>query len=443
MRRFQHFFSRWQNWLGFILILIFVAVSVAAPMLSPRTPSDSGYFKRVGHFADQTPHPPSEEALLGTLPGQYDVLHTLVWGSRNALQFGLLVVVFSAVVGIVFGAVAGYAGGMVNGIMMRIADAFLAFPVIAGVVFLQQLIAISIQAAGGVFAPVPGSPGLIVEPAGEESFIQTLLDLIDPLMLSLIVFSWMPYARLVNSMVIGLKNMEFVQAARALGASPFRIIRRHLIPNSVSPAIVLAARDVGSVVLLQATLTFVQIGGNSPWGELLVRGRNFMLGPGGSLLTYWWVYVPATITVILFGVSWNLLGDGINDVMSPESFVRVESSSRARRKKEQRETLAQNDKLMNGFVANAGRGSAFAPDPVLAIARNAIGYKDIDAALHAYTHLIRRDRDINDVIRDLAQVARKYPRESRVWQVLGDALARNGETEDAQRAYARARKVLQ
>jgi len=443
MRRLGHFFSRWQNWFGFSLIMIFVAISIAAPMLSPQTPSDSGYFKRVGHFADQAPHPPGEEALLGTLPGQYDVFHTLVWGTRNALQFGLLVALFSAFVGIIFGAIAGYAGGTVNGIMMRVADAFLAFPIIAGVVFLQQLFAIAVESAGGIYLfSTSFSSNPIADIVREDTPIQNLLRLIDPLMLSLIVFSWMPYARLVNSMVIGLKNMDFIQAARALGASPFRIIRRHLIPNSVSPAIVLAARDVGSVVLLQATLTFVKIGGNSPWGDLLARGRNYMLGPGGSLLTYWWVYVPATLAVILFGVAWNLLGDGINDVMSPESFVRVESSSRARRKKERQEALAQNDKLMNGFAANVGRVSAFAPDPVLAVARDAIGHRDLDGALHAYVHLINHDRDMNAVIRDLAQIARKYPRESRVWQLLGDALAHNGETEDAQRAYARARKVL-
>jgi len=425
MRNLRHFFSRWQNWLGFILVLFFIVISIAAPVLSPRAPDDVGYFKRVGQFSDQEPHPPSETAKLGTLSGQFDVFHTLVWGSRNALQFGLLVAVFSAVVGIIYGAVAGYAGGAVNGVMMRIADAFLAFPVIAGVVFLQQMVAISIEAAGGML--MPGVLNPFFEPTGEEALIQTLLNTIDPLMLSLIVFSWMPYARLVNSMVIGLKNMEFVQAARALGASPFRIIRRHLIPNSVSPAIVLAARDVGSVVLLQATLTFVRIGGNSPWGELLARGRNFMLGPGGSLLTYWWVYVPATLAVILFGVAWNLLGDGINDVMSPESFVRVESSSRSRRKKDREANEAMN------FQA-----AGIVPDSVLAVARNAVGYKDINAALHAYTHLIARGHDMNVLIRDLAQIARKYPNEPQVWRTLGDALSRNGETEDAQRAYSRA-----
>lgn len=446
MTNLKRFFSRWQNWLGFILVLLFGAVAIAAPILSPQNPNDPGYFKRIGRFADQEPKPPGGEARLGTLPGQYDVFHTLVWGTRNALQFGLLVALSSAVFGIIFGAIAGYAGGMVNGVMMRVADAFLAFPIIAGVVFLQQLVAISIEAAGGIFLPgMSITSGPFVEPTGQEEFIQTLLNIVDPLMFSLIVFSWMPYARLVNSMVIGIKNMEFVQSARALGASPFRIIGRHLIPNSVSPAIVLAARDVGSVVLLQATLTFIQIGGNSPWGDLLARGRNFMLGPGGSLLTYWWVYVPATLAVILFGISWNLLGDGINDVMSPDSFMHVERSSRAHRKKEKEKEAARSKNRIspNSFSASVARGFSFSPHPVLATARNAVGHRDLDGALHAYAHLIDRKRDINQVIRDLAHVARKYPHEPQVWQALGDALARNGETEDAQRAYARARNLTQ
>jgi peptide/nickel transport system permease protein len=434
MRNLRHFFSRWQNWLGFFLVLIFVTVALAAPLLSPQNPTEPGFFKRVGRPADQAPHPPDEKALLGTLPGQYDVFHTIVWGTRNALRFGLLVAVFSALVGIIFGAIAGYAGGIVNGVMMRIADAFLAFPIIAGVVFLQQLVAISVEAAGGVFLPGRSlTSGPFLEPTEQVPFLQSLLGLIDPLMLSLIVFSWMPYARLVNSMVIGIKNMEFIQATRALGASPLRIIGRHLIPNSVSPAIVLAARDVGSVVLLQATLTFIQIGGDSPWGELLARGRSFILGPGGSLLNFWWVYIPATLTVILFGVSWNLLGDGINDLNSPESFVHVEKHSRARKKKEQHDLLTRTKPSPGGF---------YALNPVLAMARDAVGHRDFDSALHAYHHLINRKRYMNDVIRDLAQIARRYPHEPQVWQALGDALVRNGEAEDAQRAYARAKSLM-
>lgn len=429
MRRFVNFVSRKQNWLGLFIVLVFIAIAIAAPRLSPQTPSDLGYFKRVGHFADLEPHPPSSQARLGTLTGQFDVFHTLVWGTRNALQFGLLVALLAAFVGIIFGAVSGYAGGFVNSVMMRISDAFLAFPVIAGVVFLQQLILVAVESAATF--PSLQIPSVSIPAVGAENespLLLSLLSRIDPLMISLIVFSWMPYARLVNSMVLGLKNREFVQAARALGASPARIVLRHLIPNSISPAIVLAARDVGSVVLLQATLTFIQIGGNSPWGELLARGRNFIIGPGGDLLTYWWVYIPATLTVILFGISWNLLGDGINDVLNPEFFVHGARSSRMSWKKN------------NEHSAIKFQAIGFAPDPVLATARDAIGHKDVHGAMHAYTHLIERDRDVNAVIRDLAEIAKKNPKDAQVWRTLGDALARNGEPEDARRAYAQADK---
>jgi peptide/nickel transport system permease protein len=132
-------------------------------------------------------------------------------------------------------------------------------------------------------------------------------------MLSLIVLSWMPYARLVYSIVITLKQTDFVQAARALGGGAFWIIRKHLLPNSTGPAMVLAARDVGGVVVLQATLTFINIGGDSVWGLMLAQGRNWILGPGGNLFTYWWAFLPPTLAVIVFGVAWNMLGDSLSD----------------------------------------------------------------------------------------------------------------------------------
>jgi peptide/nickel transport system permease protein len=118
----------------------------------------------------------------------------------------------------------------------------------------------------------------------------------------------------VNSMVLTLKQTDFVQAARALGGSPFWIIRKHLIQNATGPAMVLAARDVGGVVLLQATLTFIQLGGNSVWGSMLAQGRDWVIGPGGSLLKYWWVFLPPTLAVMVFGIAWNILGDGLSDV---------------------------------------------------------------------------------------------------------------------------------
>ena len=318
MRRLRHFFSRWQNWLAVIVILGFVFVAVAAPFISPEDPKTPGPFKRVGRITETRPLPPDEKAILGMLPRGQDVFHPLVWGARSALQFGLIVTVVTAIFGILYGSLAGLIGGRAGGLMMNVSDSFLAVPVIAGVVFLQQLWATTITAMGGFYFNT--SQGWMIEIVGPTSPIMWLLERFSPLMLSLIVLSWMPYARMVHSTVILLARTDFIQAARALGGSSWWVIRKHLIPNSLAPVMVLAARDIGGVVLLQATFTFIGIGGDSIWGAMLSQGRGWVIGPGGSLLTYWWVFLPPTIAVMLFGIAWNMLGDGLNDALDPQAI---------------------------------------------------------------------------------------------------------------------------
>lgn len=318
MKRLRRFFSRWQNCFATLLILLFVGVAVAAPFLSPDDPKQPGPFMRVGRATQGEPQPPDENTVLGMLPHGIDVYHALVWGSRDALQFGLIVTVSTALFGIFYGALSGVVSQRISSLLMNIADSLLAFPAIAGVVFLQQLYAATITALGGYYFISP--QGMFIEIRGPVTLIQTLLETVNPLMLSLIVFSWMPYARLVNSIVLTLRQTDFVQAARALGGSPFWVIRRHLLPNSIAPAMVLAARDVGGVVLLQATLTFINIGGGSVWGSMLAQARNWVIGPGGNLLSYWWVFLPPTLAVILFGIAWNMFGDGLSDILDPRSL---------------------------------------------------------------------------------------------------------------------------
>jgi peptide/nickel transport system permease protein len=138
-------------------------------------------------------------------------------------------------------------------------------------------------------------------------------------MLTLILFSWMPYCRLINATMTHLKQSEYVLAARSLGAGQARIILRHLLPNAIPPAVVLAARDIGAMVILDAAFTFIGVGGSVEWGTLLVLGRDWAIGIGGNPLTYWWVYLPATLTLVLFGVTWNLLGDGLNTTLNPRT----------------------------------------------------------------------------------------------------------------------------
>lgn len=324
MRMFRSFFSRWQNWLGLLLVALFVFTAIAAPVLSPQDPEKPGTTKIVGNPRDFTPHPPSADAPLGTLSRGISVYHSLIWGCRSALIFGLLVAFFSMILGVLVGVISAYKGGFLNSLLMRGTDTFLSFPLIAGVVLISQLQTILLTNAGQFMAKpamalfLPPTATLSQAP-GELPQWLAVLQQIDPVLIAFILFSWMPYARLMNTTVLSIKNMEYIEAARSLGDRPMRIIFRHLLPNSIAPAIVLAARDVGGMVLLQATFTFIGMGSSSPWGMLLVNGRDWVISPGG-IFTYWWVFVPPTLALILFGIAWNLLGDGLNDALNPRTI---------------------------------------------------------------------------------------------------------------------------
>ncbi len=457
MSRFRRFFSRWQNWIGLLLILGYVSAAIFAPYLSPNDPKQPGPFLKVGKVTQGVPQPPNEKAVFGMLPFGVDVYHALVWGARDALLFGLIVTVSTAAFGILYGAASGFAGNRFGGLMLRVADAFLAFPPIAGVVLLQQLYVTSINAVGGYLLPTGEIFSFTKEPL-QVTLIQSLLQRIDPLMLSLIVFSWMPYARLVHSIVLTLNRTEFVQAARALGGNPAWIIRKHLLRNSIGPALVLAARDVGGVVLLQATLTFIQIGGGSVWGEMLSQGRNWVIGPGGNLFKYWWVFVPSTVAVMLFGIAWNMFGDSLNDFLDPASRGPSITKSvwNRKKRKDQISSLSQDKTIPQSFsailVQNAPSvgervlpsGSVKKPIrpggaiPILQEARNALLQDDLPRALHAYDHLIRRGQLLDEVTSDLARLVKKYPREVQIWQTLGNALARQGDADHAAQSYGQA-----
>ena len=454
MSRFRRFFSRWQNWIGLLLILIYVGVAIFAPYLSPNDPKNPSPFMEVGRRTLGEPQPPNENAMLGMLPFGIDVYHALVWGSRDALVFGLVVTISTALFGVLYGAISGFAENRLGSFMLRVADSFLAFPPLAAVVLLQQLFVTSVDALGGYFS-LTGEIYSFAENPIEPTLIQSLLERVDPLMLSLIVFSWMPYARLVHSMVLTLKQTEFVQASRALGGSPAWIIRKHLLHNSTGPAIVLAARDVGGVVLLQATLTFIQIGGGSVWGEMLAQGRNWVIGPGGSLLRYWWVFVPPTLAVMVFGIAWNMFGDSLNDLLDPTSYQTVRRGWFWNRVKKKDETtpLPEADGRSGTTPHTVPTALPLEPimqtlssngaDRVLRTARDELARGDLSRALHAYRHLIHRNRLISELLPDLAQLVKKYPRDPDVWQTLGDALARADQAEHAAQSYERAQKLQQ
>jgi len=301
VRTWRRFFSHWQGWLGVLLVGSFLALAILAPRLAPPTdPANPSDFKVVGRKTDRIPHPPSAQSPLGTASGQTDIFYSVIWGTRAALRFGLIVAGSSALIGVLVGAVSGYAGGRGSAITLRITDAFLAFPVIASV-WLFQL---------AMFPPAMGT-----DPPPLAAFLAEAN--ITPVMVALIAFSWMPYARLINTGITRLKAAEFMLASQALGAGRRRLIFRHLLPNSLSPAIVLLARDIGGMVILEAAFVFIGLSSGGPWAEMLVNNRNWIIGVAGNPLTYWWVYLPPTIALILFGIGWNLVGDGLNDALNP------------------------------------------------------------------------------------------------------------------------------
>ncbi|MBN1177844.1 MAG: ABC transporter permease [Anaerolineae bacterium] len=304
MINLKRFFSNWQNVLALLLIGFFVFVAIAAPYLAPPDdPDNPALFRRmpgVRVSALRNPRPPNPAAPLGTVSGGWDILYSLIWGTRSSLRFGLVTALSTACFGILVGAISGYLGGSFNRMVLRVTDAFLTFPAIAGIFLFRLILA-------------PGDAQ--TAPNALQSLAATLQ--LDPVMLALILFSWMPYARMINSNIIKLKQTEYAMAAMTVGLKPLRIILRHLLPNAVAPAIVLAARDIGGMVILEAAFTFIGIGAGLPWGILIVAGRDWVIGPGGNPLAYSWVYLPTTLTLVLFSIGWNLLGDGLNNALTP------------------------------------------------------------------------------------------------------------------------------
>jgi peptide/nickel transport system permease protein len=326
----RRFFANWRNLAAFALVGLFVLLAAAAPLLTPSDdPLHPPSFKLVESL-DRDSLPPGPEAPLGTaayfqFPDMllhFDILHSVIWGTRDALRFGLLTALTTACLGLLIGAFSGYVGGWVHSLVMRMTDAFLSFPMITGIWLFSRLMASLDQ-----YILLPGFQYGSPSPTPLQWLILTLE--VDPIMLALILFSWMAYARIISANVILLKQAEYVQAARSVGAGPLRITLRHILPNAITPAVVLVARDIGRMVVLEAAFTFIGLGGSvisplgagggriSEWSRLLLLGRHRIIGEGGNPFIFWWVYLPATLALVLFGVSWNLLGDRLNSLLNP------------------------------------------------------------------------------------------------------------------------------
>jgi peptide/nickel transport system permease protein len=319
--------SRWINRLpdviGVGLVISFIFVALCAPLLAPvsnifqhNSPGDP-YYTKQSFKISLFPQAPSSKSLLGTNSGQYDIYYSLVWGARGALTFSVVVSLAAALLGVIVGAISGYLGGWVSNVSMSVTSGFLTVPVIAGFVIVDMVKRILWDRLVGTEFPAGGFYSI-----HGGSVTSQFLYAIDPLMVSLVLLAWMPYARILNGMVRIIKSSEFVTAARCVGVKDERIIVRHILPNTLPPMLVLIGRDIGSVVLLQAGLTFAGFGGNSVWGNLLWQGMNWVVS-GPNIFSYWWVWLPATLTIMLYGIGWNLVGDLLNRRFDPRRYGRI------------------------------------------------------------------------------------------------------------------------
>jgi len=272
--------------IGIIIIVVFAILAIFAPLIAP-TPEghrDPYMIPRDGYSA--TPQPPNEEHIFGTTEGQYDIFYGVIWGTRSAFRVGLVVIGIVVAIGIVLGSLAGYFGGLLDEIIMRITDIFLAFPAL--------ILAMAIVAAIG--------PSL------------------RSVMIALIVVSWPSYARLIRGDILQVREEDYIEASRGLGASSGRVIIRHALPNAIYPTLVMASLDIGAVVLAAAALSFLGLGapeGYADWGQLTSFARNWIVGPPGNSLKYWYAVTIPGLFILFFVLGWNLLGDAFRDILDP------------------------------------------------------------------------------------------------------------------------------
>lgn len=256
---------------GLILITLLILIGVLAPLIAPVNPLKQVLTVRL--------KPPSAEHWLGTDQLGRDVLSRMMYGARISLLIGLVVVGLAAGIGTLVGLIAGYVGGWLDESLMRLTDIFFAFPAL--------ILAMAISGALG--------PSLTNA------------------MIAIAIVSWPVYARLVRAQVLSLREREYVEAARALGADAPRIVWQHILPNTLAPLLVQASFDMGSAILSAAGLSFIGFGAQPPtaeWGVMISEGRNY-------IATQPWLSLFPGLAILFTVAAFNLIGDGLRDALDP------------------------------------------------------------------------------------------------------------------------------
>ncbi|MBZ9739436.1 MULTISPECIES: nickel transporter permease [unclassified Mesorhizobium] len=259
---------------GLLIIIALLLVAALAHVLAPYSPT-FGDLKNARLLA------PSAQHWFGTDDLGRDIYSRILYGSRWTLYVVILVAVIAAPIGLLVGTVAGYAGGWTDAILMRITDIFLAFP--------KLVLALAFVAALG--------PG------------------IENAVLAIAITSWPPYARIARAETLTVRNSDYIKAVQLMGASPFRIVLRHIMPLCISSLIIRVTLDMAGIILTAAGLGFLGLGAQPPlpeWGTMIASGRRF-------ILDQWWVAGAPGFAILIVSLGFNLLGDGLRDALDPRS----------------------------------------------------------------------------------------------------------------------------
>ncbi|MEI6162342.1 MAG: ABC transporter permease [Roseococcus sp.] len=274
-----------------IVAFICIAGAVLAPLIAPHNPFDLASLQLMDAFKPPAWQSEGERLYpLGTDDQGRDMLSAIMYGARVSLLVGFAAVIFSTLVGVTVGLLAGYLGGKVDALLMRIADIQLTFPSI--------LVALLID--GVVRAVLP-----------RETHDQVALFVV---IFAIGISNWPQFARTVRGSTLVERNKEYVQAARVIGLSPLRIMRSHVLPNVMSPVLVIATLNLGFAILAEATLSFLGVGvppTQPSLGTLIRIGNDFLFS--GE----WWITIFPGVALIVMVLSVNLLGDWLRDALNP------------------------------------------------------------------------------------------------------------------------------
>lgn len=282
-RRHARYAALYSGWLtlkantmamvGLGILLVLVLMAAFAPWLSPHDPFEQNLMGRLQPIG-------ADGHILGTDSLGRDLLSRVIYGSRITLYIVALVAMIAPIVGLLVGTVAGYTGGIIDAILMRITDIFLAFP--------RLVLALAFVAALG---------------AGIENAV-----------LAISLTAWPPYARIARAETLTIRNSDYIAAVKLQGAGAMRIITKHIWPLCISSLIVRVTLDMAGVILAAAGLGFLGLGAQPPspeWGAMISEGRKF-------ILDHWWVATVPGLAIFTVSLGFNLLGDGLRDVLDPK-----------------------------------------------------------------------------------------------------------------------------